>query len=73
MRFIFIRLISFVDGIGWIILLRFCPCLKELLFQEEAPNAIFLLVRPCFCRGDVGRSQNKVCKPARFLKGEVIN
>lgn len=54
MCFIFILFISFVDGVGWIVLLRFRPCLKELLFQEEAPNAVFLLVRPYFCRGDVG-------------------
>lgn len=73
MHFTFILLISFMDRIGWTILLRFCPRLKELLFQEEAPNAVFLIVHLCFCRWDVGRSQNKTCKPAKFLEGEVIS
>lgn len=71
MHFIFILLIFFMDGIGWITLLRFCPCLKELLFQEEAPNAVFCIIRPYFCSWDVWRSQDKTCKPARFLKGKV--
>lgn len=71
MHFIFILLIFFMDGIGWIILLRFCPCLKELLFQEEAPDAVFLIVCPYFCSWDVWRSQDKTCKPARFLKREA--
>lgn len=66
-------MVFFVDVAGCLILVRLCPRLKELLFQEGAPNAIFLIVCLCFCRWDVGRSQNKTCKPAKVWKGEMIS